>query len=236
MLAPAASLLALMIEGCAVGGANTAPANPGSVAPEILILSPGSISVRVGASQQFTPSLTGKVLAWSVNSITGGSAAIGTINSNGIYTAPAAVPSPDTVTIEALDTSKPTLTGTSDVSLLNPAPQISSLSPAQIDVGPFTLIITGSNFVNGGSVSFGGTPLTATFVSSTQIRAGGTATEAEVGFVTIQVTNPNPGSMASNDFSAQVIADLPPPPPSVAVSANVADRFLQQTTFGPTPR
>jgi hypothetical protein len=95
MLAPAASLLALMIEGCAIGGANTAPANPGSVAPEILILSPGSISVRVGASQQFTPSLTGKVLAWSVNGITGGSAAIGTINSNGIYTAPAAMPSPD---------------------------------------------------------------------------------------------------------------------------------------------
>lgn len=238
ILAPTILALAL-IEGCAVGTASTSPASPADPAPAApgsLTLSPSSTSVRAGMTQQFTPSLAGKTLTWSVNGVAGGNAAIGTIDANGNYTAPAALPSPDTVTIEAADAAKPTVTGSSAVSLLNPAPQISAVSPAQINVGPFNITITGSNFVNGGTVCFGAAKLAATFVSSTQVKASGTATEAEVGSVTVQVINPNPGSISSNDASAQVIAatSTPLPPPALSVSANVADRFLEQTTFGPT--
>jgi len=171
-----------------------------------------------------------------VNGVVGGSATIGTIDVNGNYTGPETVPSPDTVTVEAVESSSPTLIGSSAVSLLNPAPKISGMSPPQINVGSFTLTITGSNFVNGGTISFAGTTLSETFVSSTQVKVTGTATDAEVGSVMVQVNNPNPGSLDSNDVSVQVIAPISTPPPPVSVTANIADRFLQQSTFGATPQ
>jgi uncharacterized protein (DUF1800 family) len=44
--------------------------------------------------------------------------------------------------------------------------------------------------------------------------------------VQFTVTNPDPGSATSGTLTAQVVQ---------AISPNVADRFLEQTTFGPTP-
>jgi len=81
--------------------------------------------------------------------------------------------------------------------------------------------------VNGATVSFGGTTLTTSFVSSTQLTASGTATPAQVGAVTVDVMNPDPGAIGSNNMNAEVMG-------TISVAANVADRFLEQTTFGPT--
>jgi hypothetical protein len=53
---------------------------------------------------QFTANITGasnKQVSWSVNNIPGGNAGIGTINSNGLYRAPAVAPNPPTVRITA---------------------------------------------------------------------------------------------------------------------------------------
>ena len=69
--------------------------------------------------------------------------------------------------------------------------------------------------------------LSTTFVSSTQLTASGTATRAQVGSVAVKVTNPDPGSVSSNGINAEVVG-------TISIAANVADRFLQQTTFGPT--
>jgi uncharacterized protein (DUF1800 family) len=158
----------------------------------------------------------------------GGSPATGTIDATGLYTAPSTLPSPNTVTIEATETTKKSAIGSSGVTLWNPIPQISSVSPAQVNVGAFTLTISGTNFVSGATVAFGGSSLTTTSVSGTQIIATGTATASQAGFsVPLQVTNPNPGSSSSNSISAQVIG-------AAAVSATAAARFLDQTSFGPT--
>ncbi len=70
-------------------------------------ISPETASVKVGSTQQFTATLP--VDNWEVNGLTGGNATIGTISSSGLYTAPATVPSPNTVTVRAIkqgDTSK----------------------------------------------------------------------------------------------------------------------------------
>jgi uncharacterized protein (DUF1800 family) len=186
------------------------------------------VDVRAGSTQQFTPSLTTATFTWSVNGVIGGSPATGTIDATGNYTAPSTLPSPNTVTIEATETTKKSATGSSAVTLWNPIPQISSVSPPQVNVGAFTLTISGTNFVSGATVAFGGSTLTTTSVTGTQIIATGTATAAQAGFsVPLQVTNPNPGSSSSNSVSAQVVG-------AAAVSATAAARFLDQTSFGPT--
>ncbi len=223
ILAPVVVVLALMISSCAL----TPPGSTGP-GPGAFTISPSTADVRAGGTQQFTPSLTTATFTWSVNGVMGGTAATGTIDSTGNYTAPSTLPSPNTVTIEATETTKKSATGSSAVTLWNPIPQISSVSPPQVTVGAFTLTISGTNFVSGATVAFGGSTLTITSVSSTQIIATGTATAGQAGFsVPLQVTNPNPGSSSSNSISAQVIG-------AAAVSATAAARFLDQTSFGPT--
>src|SRR5271170_201514 len=215
--------LAMMSASCAL-------APPGFTPPDsqTLTLSPAVASVRAGSAQTFTPSVAGKSWTWSVNGTAGGNATMGTIDANGNYSAPALLPTPNSITIEAVETAKPSENASSAVTLLNPIPVVTGISPPQVNVGAFTLTITGSDFVSGATVSFGGTTLATTFVSSAQLTASGTATSAQVGAVAVEVVNPDPGSIGSNNMNAEVVG-------SIVVAADVADRFLEQTTFGPTP-
>jgi uncharacterized protein (DUF1800 family) len=213
----------------AIMSASCALTPPGFTSPDTqtLTLSPAEASVRVGTAQPFAPSMPGKSWTWSVNGIAGGNATLGTIDANGNYSAPAVLPTPNTVTIAAAETAKPSEAASSAVTLLNPIPMVTGISPPQVNVGTFTLTITGSDFVSGATVSFGGTTLTTSFVSSTQLTASGMATPAQVGSVTVDVMNPDPGAIGSNNMSAWVVG-------TITVATNVADRFLEQTTFGPT--
>jgi len=219
ILAGLFAVLVLMTSSCSLSpsGTNTGPGS--------LTISPSSADVRAGATQQFTSSLTAKPLAWSVNGVVGGTTTTGTIDVTGNYTAPVTLPSPNLVTIEATENSKTSVNGTSAVTLWNPVPQISNISPSPVNVGPFTLVISGSNFVNAATVSFGGGNLATTFVSSTQLTATGTASPSQVGSVSVVVTNPDPGSSSSNELNAQVVG---------AIAATAAARFLDQSSFGPT--
>jgi uncharacterized protein (DUF1800 family) len=165
-------------------------------------------------------------LTWTVNGSSGNST-IGTIDGTGLYKAPATLPSPNTVTIEAAVTSDTSLNGSTGVTLLNPIPQVTSVVPALLNVGAFTITVNGSKFVNGAVVNFGSVILNTTVNSSIELTATGTATNAQVGPVQVTVTNPNPGSANSGAFVAQVTN-------GTLLTPEVADRFLEQTTFGPT--
>jgi parallel beta-helix repeat protein len=62
-------------------------------------------SVNVGAQMQFTATVenaSNTAVTWQVNDETGGNATAGTISSSGLYTAPATVPNPATVTVTAI--------------------------------------------------------------------------------------------------------------------------------------
>jgi len=220
---------AAIVVSMAMMSASCALTPPGFTQPDsqTLTLSPSVASVRVGSAQPFTPSVAGKTWTWSVNGVAGGNATLGTIDANGNYSAPAVLPAPNSITIAAAETAKPSETASSAVTLLNPIPVVTGISPPQVDVGAFTLTITGSDFVSGATVAFGGTTLTTAFISSTQLTASGTATPAQVGSVSVNVVNPDPGAIGSNDMSAEVVG-------TISVAANVADRLLEQTTFGPT--
>ena len=203
-----------------------------STGTDRVAISPSGPSIRANGTQAFTATVakeTNPTVTWTVNDIANGNAMVGTITSTGAltatYTAPASLPSPNTVTIAALVPNHKGLTASTVTTLLNPVPQLSSATPPQIDSGNFTITLNGSNFVSGAVVNMGSTALSTTFVSSTKLTATGSIT-SQTPSVQFTVTNPDPGSATSGTLTAQVVQ---------AISPNVADRFLEQTTFGPTP-
>jgi uncharacterized protein (DUF1800 family) len=225
-------LLALSAIGCAKSGSGSS-----TTAPQASIsLTPATATARPGDQPtQFTAAVTGTsntAVSWSVNGVAGGNATLGTISATGEYTAPTSIPaSPasNVVNVQASLLSAPTVQATSAVTLFNPIPVVTSVSPQTINPGAFTLQVDGSEFVSGAQVMFGTTALTTTFVSSTQLSAAGTATSSQVGNVTITVVNPPPGT---NDSTTSVTAQVVT---ATVITAGAAARFLEQSTFGPTP-
>jgi len=137
-----------------------------------------------------------------VNGTAGGSVTAGTVDSSGNYTAPSALPSPNTVVVRATSVADASASGSSSVTLLNPTPILAGINPASVATGNFTLTLMGSKFVNGAQVLFGATPLQTTFLSSTQLSATGSASSP--GTYAISVTNPAPGSTSSSGMTLQV--------------------------------
>jgi uncharacterized protein (DUF1800 family) len=195
-------------------------------------MNPQSATVAGDDTQQFAAQASdgsSPVLAWTVNGVVGGSATTGTISMTGLYTAPEFPPTPNTITIGVSETSTPSIKTSGAVTLDNPVPQISSLSPTQFPVGAFTLTVSGAHFAANAVVLFGATALTTTRTSSTQLSATGTATSAQEGNISVTVKNPDPGSSTSGSLTAFVVGGNP------IVSQSAAVRFLEQSTFGPTP-
>ena len=118
-------------------------------------------------------------MKWAVNGIPNGNATVGTISAGGIYQAPATVPVPNTIQVQATSLADTTATSTGTVTITNPAPVVTAVLPTTIPVGDFTLVVTGQKFASGAVVSFGGTFLPTTFISATELTATGTATSAK---------------------------------------------------------
>jgi uncharacterized protein (DUF1800 family) len=198
-------LLALLLSGCSGlvtsgGGGNPPPLNQ-------LVVTPASGVIRGGDTQVFTAQINGKTVAatWSVNGVAGGNATSGTISATGVFTAPEFPPAANGITIGAVETSDSTKTASSAIALDNPIPQITTATPATIQVGTFNLAVNGAHFANGATIYFGTAALTTTRTSSTQLTASGTATAGQVGSISITVKNPDPGTIASAGVSAQVV-------------------------------
>jgi hypothetical protein len=217
-------VLSILTGSCAgVVGAPNSSLPPG--VPTISI-SPLGPTVRAGGTQQFTAIVGGvsdPQLIWSVNTTVGGNPTVGTILSTGAltasYAAPTGVLAQAAVTIKATVTSNTSLNAATTANLLNPVPQLSSISPSQLNVGSFTITVSGGSFVAGAVVNFGSTPLATNFVSPTELTANGIATASEFGNVQVTVTNPNPGSATSSSLSAEILSSTAKPP-QISVSPN----------------
>jgi hypothetical protein len=75
----------------AVATANSAISGTASVRIILITISPSQTQMYVGATQQFTATVTGGVnnnITWQVNQVVGGNSTIGTISPTGLYTAP----------------------------------------------------------------------------------------------------------------------------------------------------
>ena len=193
----------IFIAGC--GTASSGKTGSGGGSNPGVAISPSGANVRIGSTQSFSATVTGaanNAVTWSVNDMVGGDATTGTISTSGMYSAPATLPNPNSVTIKAVSTSDSSLSATATVDVLNPIPAISGVQPSSINTGAFSLTVTGSNFVSGARVMLAGAALTTSFVSSTQLTATGNA--ASPGTFAVSVTNPDPGSASSGTVNLQV--------------------------------
>ncbi|MCH7563218.1 MAG: Ig-like domain-containing protein [Gemmatimonadetes bacterium] len=86
--------------------------------PVGLTIAPATAEKLLGGTQQF--SVTDEVsgpFTWSVNGVDGGNTTFGTIDSNGFYTAPSALPTPATFPVCARITAQPGISGCATVTI-----------------------------------------------------------------------------------------------------------------------
>jgi hypothetical protein len=245
---PSVTCLALLcalscLSGCAAVNGGNPPSSQASSQPSIAI-TPATAQLRAGDTQRFvatgriTPVFPGKShsprshtvafgptnrgVIWSVNDLRGGNASVGTIDTTGLYTAPATLPNPNFVKVTAVSSANLSLSAMAPITLENPIPAVTSVSPGTIPVGSFKLTVKGRGLVRGAQVLFAGAPLPTTFNSSTQLTATGVATQAQLGSIQISVQNPDPGSATSTaSFSVQVNK------PAVQISVNPPNATLR---------
>ena len=144
------------------------------------------------------------------------------IDGNGHYTAPAHVPSPGAVTIDAISAADPSKLASAIVTVLNAAPVTSSITPSEVNSNlPFTLTINGTGFVPSAKVAFDdNTSVTIASQSATQIVIKGTSTSAVGTIIHVTATNPSSGGIASNAKAVNVAGP-------VAVTVSPKDKTMR---------
>ena len=183
----------LLLVGCSSGG--SAP----TAQPQISVT--GGRPVRLGSTEQLTATVTNSsntAVTYQVNGVAGGSSTVGTISSTGLYTPPATIPSPNTVTITAVGTTSARLSGSTAESILNPIPVVTTATATETSAGAttYTLDVLGTGFISTSTVQVAGAAVPATLVSSTELKSSGTMTIASgTTTVAVVVTNPDPGTL-----------------------------------------
>jgi uncharacterized protein (DUF1800 family) len=181
----------------------------GATEPVKVTLNTASLTVRTGQEHTFEASVTNaanKAVIWRVNQIAGGNSVVGLIDASGHYTAPAHLPSPAAVTIDAVSAADPSKLAAAAVTLLNAAPVITSISPSEVNVGlPFTVTIIGTDFVQSPKVTFDdNTSVTIASQSATEIVVKGRSNSAAGTIIHVTATNPSSGGTASNAKTVNV--------------------------------
>ena len=195
--------------------------------PITITVTPATATVSPGGSTQFMATVTGTTnttVTWQVNGTPGGSAATGTITSNGLYTAPNTIPNPATVTVTAVLSANASDSGSASVTI---AQQVAvTVSPNPITVAifttqQFTATVNGQpstavtwevNGVTGGSqatgyistsglfVAPGGVPTASSgngvTTTPVTVTAASTANPSSSGSATVTIFAPNQNSQA----------------------------------------
>jgi uncharacterized protein (TIGR03437 family) len=201
---------------------------PGTIQPQpVMISAPASLDLVPGrtATYIFQVKNIGAVDTFVFSAADDKGAAIDlspssfTLNTNQTINVTVQLTLPDDVPLGASDTLTVTVesTGSSAASnfavvtstVVSPIPAITSLSPTAIGAGAsgLTLTVTGTDFINGSTVHWNGSPRATTFASPTELRAEILPTDlATGGSATITVFNPPPGGGLSNSLPFSVIA------------------------------
>lgn len=174
------------------------------IAHLLVTVQPGNTMVAPGGIQPFAANVLGtddQNVVWQVQGAgcAGPSSLCGTIDANGIYTAPAFPSSPNALQVVAVSSEDTSQTGAAGVTL-STGPVILALHPASVLAGGaagFTLRIGGSGFRAsspgpGSTLLIGGTPRTTTCSSATECTAPvAPADVAAAGNLSVQLRNPD---------------------------------------------
>src|SRR3984885_15362904 len=122
-----AVFLAIVFIVCGCGGLSS-PLAANQTAQGIKItVTPASTAVPVAGTKKFTASVANTpntAVIWQVNGTTGGESTHGTIDATGLYSAPAAIPSPATVIIAAISQAEPTKMAMAQAIISTPPPAV----------------------------------------------------------------------------------------------------------------
>jgi hypothetical protein len=189
----------------------------GSPPPPITVtVTPASATVSPGASMQFLATVTGTTntaVTWQVNGTPGGSTTAGTINANGLYTAPNSIPSPATVRVTAVSSANTSDSGSAMVTI---AQQVAvTVTPNPVTVAIFTTqqfmatvngvlstaVTWEVNGVTGGSQATGYISTSGLFVAPSGVpttsSGNGNVTTAPVTVTAVSTANTNSSGSAT---------------------------------------
>jgi hypothetical protein len=183
---------------------------------DVVTVLPSTVTLAPLVVQQFSATVLGannQAVVWQIQGTACALAgACGAIDANGIYTAPASAPSPNTITVVAISADDPLQSGSANVTIATGA-NILALQPASVYAGAadgFTLRVDGSNFAAsapgpGSVLLIAGSARTTTCNSVTQCTAPVTAADVSApGNLSVQLHNPD--NTTSNSVSLSVIA------------------------------
>jgi formylglycine-generating enzyme required for sulfatase activity len=185
------TLFPVVILGLFLGCSDDKPNEPIAVAVE-----PATATVALGQTQQFTATVTGTgnlAVTWYLD----GEATHGTITASGLYSAPAGMPNPATITVRATSQEDGSKSGTATVALapvivVNVSPSAQSIYVNETQ--QFTAVVVGAgnqavtwtldNFGGKGSITSAGfytAPATVPIPATVTVRATSQADPAESG-------------------------------------------------------
>lgn len=104
-------------------GAVSSPVTVSVVSAIVVTVSPPSVSVPAGGTQQFQATVSGasnQAVTWKVNGVVGGDPGSGTITVGGLYSAPSVIPVSGTSTVTALCAADGVTQGTATVNIQDP--------------------------------------------------------------------------------------------------------------------
>jgi len=209
------------------------PVTNSAGAPVTVTLAPNGRTIRCGATLPLTATVAhtdDQAVIWQVNGQPGGSPTVGTVSAAGVYTAPAVLPGSTAVIVTAVSHFDPTAMASVTVNLQNALPVVTSVTPNPVNPGNTTITVNGTGFATGATIYFAGAAAPTVFVSDTKLTSTGTVAMPAGRLAAVKVTNPNPGGATSAPIAVPVRLAVENMPYADAV------RFLEMTTFGPTPQ
>jgi hypothetical protein len=190
--------------------------------PPSVTISPGYSTIAASTTLQYSATVSGlsnTAVVWEVNGIVGGNSTYGTISSTGLYKAPSIVP-PGSILIQALASNKTTAAAVYVVLAPN-GPSITSVSPAPIPLGTYTITVHGTGFQPGATVRNNIGNLPTIYVNSTTLTAIGYAGTS--GTSSLQAMNP--GSLWGSIFSVYYGSPLVVSPASASLMLGATRQF-----------
>lgn len=169
----------------------------------VVSVQPASVTLAPLAVQGFTASVLGtsnQNVVWQLQGTACSTAgACGTVDANGVYTAPSSAPSPDAIRVVAISSDDTSQSGAANVTISTGA-NLLTLHPSSVYAGAaqgFTLRVVGTGFVAsspgpGSTMLIGGTARTTTCISVQECKTPVTAADVSIaGTVSVQMQNPD---------------------------------------------
>jgi hypothetical protein len=210
--------MAFTLGGCGYAGTPPQPS-------VTVLLQPMSAVIVLGQTQQFQAAVSGSAnttVLWDVNGVQTGNSLFGTISATGMYTAPAVMPNPASVTVTAISQANSNDRASAVVTLqdgiaISVLPQTASLAPGGAQI--FSANISGAgalaggvtwsvNGTSGGNATLGAivpngpssavytAPIAIPSSSSVTVTAASVTDHAKTGSETVTIACANPDSIS----------------------------------------